>query len=213
MPKIAAMGRKNQPGLIVVDRTVTGPYENYTTPEQEVPAKPLDYPWETCMTMGNSWSYVPGDHYKSVHELVQLLVKVVSRGGNFLMNIGPGPDGDWDPEAYKRLQGIGAWMKINGEGIYNSRAVAPYSAGDIYYTKSKDKNTVYAFVLANQDAVALPSSLNIPLTGVKTVKKVSLLGGTQKLSWKSNAAGIQLTIPKSVQQLALKEAACFKIDY
>jgi alpha-L-fucosidase len=213
MPKIASMGRRNQPGLIVVDRTVTGPYENYATPEQEVPAKPLNYPWETCMTMGNSWSYVPGDHYKSVHDLVQLLVKVVSRGGNFLMNIGPGPDGDWDPEAYKRLEGIGAWMKINGEGIYNSRAVAPYSAGNIYYTKSKDKNTVYAFVLANQDAVALPSSLTIPLTGVKKVKKVSLLGGTQKLSWKSNEAGIQLTIPKSVRQLALKEAACFKIDY
>jgi alpha-L-fucosidase len=213
MPKIAAMGRKNQPGLIVVDRTVSGPYENYTTPEQEVPAKPLDYPWETCMTMGNSWSYVPGDHYKSVHDLVQLLVKVVSRGGNFLMNIGPGPDGDWDPEAYKRLEGIGAWMKINSEGIYNSRAVAPYSAGDIYYTKSKDKNIVYAFMLSSQDRVALPPSLDIALTGIKKAKKVSLLGSNQKLTWKSNVTGIHLLIPKSAQQLALKQAACFKIEY
>jgi alpha-L-fucosidase len=213
MPKIATMARKNQPGLIVVDRTVPGPYENYTTPEQEVPAKPLDYPWETCMTMGNSWSYVPGDHYKSVHDLVHLLVKVVSRGGNFLMNIGPGPDGDWDPEAYKRLAGIGAWMKINGEGIYNSRAVAPYSSDQVYYTKNKDKNTVYAFLLAEQETVALPSSLDIALTGIKKVKKVSLLGYNQKLSWKSNDAGIRLSIPKSAQEMALKQAACFKIDY
>ncbi|RYE29025.1 MAG: alpha-L-fucosidase, partial [Sphingobacteriaceae bacterium] len=122
MAKIAAMGRKNQPGLIVVDRTVSGPYENYTTPEQEVPEKPLDHPWESCITMGNSWSYVPGDHYKSTQNIVQLLVKIVSRGGNLLMNIGPGPDGDWDPVAYQRLKGIGDWIKINGEGIYNSKA-------------------------------------------------------------------------------------------
>jgi alpha-L-fucosidase len=106
MPKIAAMARTNQPGLIVVDRTVAGQYENYTTPEQQVPAEPLDHPWESCITMGNSWSYVPGDHYKSANEIVTLLVKIVSRGGNLLMNIGPGPDGDWDPVAYQRLQQI-----------------------------------------------------------------------------------------------------------
>lgn len=213
MPKIAAMGRKNQPGLIVVDRTVSGPYENYTTPEQEVPKAPLDYPWETCMTMGNSWSYVPHDHYKSTHDIVQLLVKVVSRGGNFLMNIGPGPDGDWDPEAYKRLEGIGQWMKINSEGIYSSRAVAPYSAGNIYYTKNKDKNSIYAFVLSAQEAVNLPPTLNIPLNTIKKVKKVSLLGSSQKLSWKNSADGILVSIPSSAQKIALKEAACFKIDY
>ena len=61
MPRIAAMARGHQPGLIIVDRTVTGRYENYRTPEQEVPEKPLPYVWETCMTMGDSWSYVPND--------------------------------------------------------------------------------------------------------------------------------------------------------
>ena len=101
MKRIATMARSYQPGLIVVDRSVGGEFENYTTPEQEVPNAPLSHPWETCMTMGNSWSYVPGDHYKTAHQLVQLLVKIVSRGGNFLLNIGPGPDGDWDPVAYE----------------------------------------------------------------------------------------------------------------
>jgi alpha-L-fucosidase len=213
MPKIAAMGRKNQPGLIVVDRTVSGQYENYTTPEQEVPATPLDHPWETCMTMGNSWSYVPGDHYKSAHDIVQLLVKIVSRGGNLLMNIGPGPDGDWDPEAYNRLNAIGDWMKINGEGIYNSRAVAPYSSGNIYYTKNKSKNRIYAFVLAEKESVSLPGTLNITLKDIKKVKNVSMLGSTQKLKWKSNGDGIQLTIPASANNIGLKQAACFTIDY
>lgn len=213
MPKIAAMSRKNQPGLIVVDRTVSGPYENYTTPEQEVPKEPLSNPWESCITMGNSWSYVPGDHYKSTKDIVQLLVKIVSRGGNLLMNIGPGPDGDWDPEAYKKLAGIGDWMKINSEGIYNSRAIAPYSAGNVYLTKNKDKNSIYAFMISDQEAVTLPSTLKLPLNQLVKVKNVTLLGSNQKLKWKTNVDGIALTIPASTQKLALKEAACFRIDY
>ncbi len=103
--------------MLVVDRTVTGEYENYTTPEQEVPNEPLPFPWETCMTMGGSWSYVPGDNYKSTHTLIQLLVKIVSRGGNFLLNIGPGPDGDWDPVAYSRLEEIGKWIPSMGKAF------------------------------------------------------------------------------------------------
>ncbi len=105
MKRIADMARSYQPGMLVVDRTVTGEYENYTTPEQEVPNEPLAFPWETCMTMGDSWSYVPNDNYKSSHKLIQLLVKIVSRGGNFLLNMGPGPEGDWDPVAIRKTTG------------------------------------------------------------------------------------------------------------
>lgn len=64
MPRIAKMARSLQPGILVVDRSVGGLYENYRTPEQQVPDHILPYPWETCMTMGNSWSYVPHDVYK-----------------------------------------------------------------------------------------------------------------------------------------------------
>jgi alpha-L-fucosidase len=211
MPKIAAMGRQKQPGLIVVDRTVSGPYENYTTPEQEVPEVPLDHPWESCITMGNSWSYVPGDHYKSVQQIVQLLVKIVSRGGNLLMNIGPGPDGDWDPVAYERLKGISAWIKINGEGIYNSKSVAPYSTGNIYYTKAKNDKAIYAFVLSDQEKVVLPATITVK---VNKPKKVTLLGSNQHLKWKQINDEIQITIPASLQQNSgLNEVAGFKIEY
>jgi len=72
---------------------------------------------------------------------VHLLVKIVSRGGNFLLNIGPGPIGDWDTAAYNRLKDMGAWMKINSEGIYGSIAIAPYQSGNLFYTKSKTKIT------------------------------------------------------------------------
>lgn len=214
MAKIAKAARIKQPGLIVVDRTVAGQYENYTTPEQQVPDAPLDHPWESCITMGNSWSYVPGDHYKSANEIVTLLVKIVSRGGNLLMNIGPGPDGDWDPVAYSRLKQIGDWMKINGEGIYASEAIAPYSEGNTYYTKA-GKN-VYAFVLApkDQDEVALPAQIVMHLTGQGKVKRVSLLGTNQKLKFTINEGVLNVTIPASLQtQNGLKQAAVFKIQY
>ncbi|MDN5285571.1 MAG: alpha-L-fucosidase [Mucilaginibacter sp.] len=211
MPKIAAMGRQKQPGLIVVDRTVSGQYENYTTPEQEIPEVPLDHPWESCITMGNSWSYVPGDHYKSVQQIVQLLVKIVSRGGNLLMNIGPGPDGDWDPVAYQRLQGISAWMKINGEGIYNSKSVAPYSTDNIYYTKAKNEKTIYAFMLSDNDKVVLPATVTVK---VSKPQKVTLLGSKQSLKWKQQGDEIVINIPAGLQQnSSLNEAACFKMEY
>ena len=214
MPKIAAMARTKQPGLIVVDRTVAGQYENYTTPEQQVPDVPLDHPWESCITMGNSWSYVPGDHYKSANQIISLLVKIVSRGGNLLMNIGPGPDGDWDPVAYSRLNQIGDWIKINGEGIYNSTAIAPYSEGDIFYTKSKNSNTIYAFALSDQDKVALPQTITFHLKDSGKVKKVSLLGNNTKLKWRTTADNVMVTIPAALQSNnGLTQAAGFKIQY
>ncbi|RDC62563.1 alpha-L-fucosidase [Adhaeribacter pallidiroseus] len=214
MARIAKMAREKQPGLIVVDRTVAGEFENYTTPEHTVPDKPLNHPWETCMTMGDSWSYVPNDTYKTTNQLIQLLVKIVSRGGNFLLNIGPSPKGDWAPEAYSRLAQIGDWMQINGEGIYNSRAVAPYEFKNIYYTRSKDQNTIYAFYLSDKEQVNLPATLEIPLPNITQVKKVSLLGQPEKLKWQYQGKSLRVQLSGKLQNKAdLKQAATFKIEY
>jgi alpha-L-fucosidase len=208
MKKIATMARGYQPGIMIVDRTVTGEYENYTTPEQEVPDKPLPYPWETCMTMGNSWSYVPNDHYKTAHQLIQLLIKIVSRGGNFLLNIGPGPDGDWDPVAYSRLQEIGEWIKINGEGIYSSKPVSPYSTENIFFTQSKDGSAKYAFYLAN-DSTKLPEQIVIPGFPLQKSGSVSLLGSTKKLKWKTENGGLVINLAGVA--VNSKHALCFRI--
>ncbi|MGZ8550759.1 MAG: alpha-L-fucosidase [Chitinophagaceae bacterium] len=213
MKRIAEMARSYQPGMLVVDRTVTGEYENYTTPEQEVPNEPLPFPWETCMTMGGSWSYVPNDNYKSSHTLIQLLVKIVSRGGNFLLNIGPGPDGDWDPVAYSRLQDIGKWMAINGEGIYNSKPMAPYSTDNIYYTQSKDATTIYAFYLSETDAVSLPQKIVLKNVGISKGSKISLLGTAAKLKWKTEEGNTVITVPSSlVGKVTGQHVAVFKIE-
>ncbi len=214
MPRIAKMARSKQPGLIVVDRTVAGEYENYTTPEQTVPNQPLSHPWESCITMGNSWSYVPGDKYKSANEIVNLLVKIVSRGGNLLMNIGPGPDGDWDPTAYNRLADIGKWMAINQEGIYNSIPVAPYSENNVYYTQSENGKSVYAFVTSATENVTIPDTLTLHLQNAKQVKSVKLLGVAGKIKFSKQSDAITLNIPVKLQNTnGLKQAAVFKIQY
>ncbi len=212
MRRIATMARKHQPGLIVVDRSVPGEFENYTTPEQEVPHEPLSYPWETCMTMGDSWSYVPNDKYKSAHQLIHLLVKVVSRGGNFLLNIGPGPDGDWDPVAYERLEEIGKWMNVNSEGIYNSKSFAPYSSGNTYFTQSKDGNKQYAYYLL-EDSIPVKENLTIAGFVPAAGKKVRMAGYNGKLKWSARDGNLLVTLPKGyLAKTKEKHALCFIIE-
>ena len=198
MDGLAGMARQLQPGILVVDRAVEGPNQNYLTPEQRVPEKPLEFPWETCMTMAYSWSYVPGDTYKTSRELIHLLCRIVSRGGNLLLNIGPGPDGEWAPEAYQRLEDIGKWMKVNGEAIYGTKPVSPYEAGDIVFTSSKDK--VYAILLLKENNSEIPEIIEIPVLGFdKPV--VGLLGQTSRLkySFREDGKVVQIRLTDQVK--------------
>jgi alpha-L-fucosidase len=207
MANIAAMARTHQPGLLVVDRTVHGEYENYVTPEQQVPAGYLPYPWESCMTLGNSWSYVPNDQYKSARKVIHLLTDIVSKNGNLLLNIGPGPDGEWDPNAYARLEEIGKWMTVNGEAIYNAEADPNLARqGNWVFTK-KDKCIYAIYQLAEKEAVPSNYSLTIP-EGVM-VKGIQLLGADQKIKLTQNKNAVQFAIdlkksPKATEALVFK---------
>ena len=106
MSELAAMARSHQPGLIIADRTVGGPYENFVTPEQLIPDTPLNVPWESCVTLGNSWKFVPDDQYKSSSEVVRLRDDVLAKGGNLLLGIGPDPQGMIPPEAVQCLREV-----------------------------------------------------------------------------------------------------------
>ena len=196
MPRLVKEVRAKQPGLIVVDRAVPGEQQNYLTPEQHIPETGLPYPWETCMTMGNSWSYVPGDVYKPAKEIIEKLVDIVSKGGNYLLNIGPGPDGEWDPVAYQRLKEIGAWMKINGEAIYGTRMYTVFGENDnIHFTQSKDKKTQFIFVSGFPE-----NKLLITKMPFEKNTKVQLLGTNKKLNWKRTSGGIEINIPGNIKK-------------
>ncbi|MBI5648437.1 MAG: alpha-L-fucosidase [Ignavibacteriae bacterium] len=198
IPRIAAMARSHQPGLIVVDRAVPGRYENYRTPEQEVPEKPLPYLWETCMTMATSWSYVATDTYKPAGKLIHLLVDIVAKGGNFLLNIGPSPEGELAPDAYARMRDIGAWLRINGEAIYGTRPVAPYKESNICFTRAKD-GTIHAIYLTEQNEHTLPATITIRAFQPAPGSAVYLLGHTAPLRWEADGPGMKVYIPEALR--------------
>jgi len=198
MSRLVREARAKQPGLIVVDRAVPGPYQNYLTPEARVPDRALPYPWEVPMPMAGSWSYVPNDRYKSARRLVHMLVDVVSKGGNLLLNIGPGPDGTWHDEAYDRLREIGAWMEVNGEAIYGTRAIAPYAEGKVRLTRGKD-GAVYAIRLADEGETELPAYLSMTALRPADGATVTLLGDGAPLDWEPEGTGFTARIPEPLR--------------
>jgi len=199
MDRLASMARKHQPQLIVVDRTVGGEHENYRTPEQKVPDEPLPYVWETCMTMSNQWSYKPNDKYKSTHRLIHLLVDIVAKGGNFLLNIGPNPDGELPAVALSRLKELGDWMKINGEAIYGSRPISPYKDGQIAFTRHGE--TAYAIHLTEKEQDGLPEKISFSGLKPEPGSSINMLGVENALQWQTDDSGkTVIEIPESIMQ-------------
>jgi alpha-L-fucosidase len=181
MPAIANMSRKHQPGLLIVDRTVHGEFENYRTPEQQIPNKVLSYPWESCITLGDSWySTGPKERYKSATWAIHTLVNIVARGGNFLLGIGPDNTGAMVPEVYERLEEIGKWMKVNGEAIYNTTPLKPYKADNYCFTISNDKKSKYLIYLI-EEGKGIQKQINIPRNLITQKSEVKLLGYTGML--------------------------------
>ncbi len=119
--------------------------------EERYPTKPLPEPdefqiWETCMTMNNTWGYNPDDNdYKPPEQLIRTLVEVASRGGNFLLNVGPTPQGAFPPESVERLRRVGAWMERNGKSIYGT-TYGPIQGLDFARSTAQD-DIVYLHVL------------------------------------------------------------------
>lgn len=167
--RVLEMIHRLQPATLVNDRIgVDGDYE---TPEQFIPTaiptkgivltgvdprvseklrntvpRPEDFRlWETCMTINNTWAYNKNDHdYKSAQMLIRSLVEVASRGGNFLLNVGPQPDGQIQPEFQERLRAIGQWLTLNGDSIYGT-TYGPIQGLKDLRTTAKDKS-IYVHV-------------------------------------------------------------------
>lgn len=123
------------------------------TPEQKIPDSPMKGPWETCMTMGTQWQYKPtNETYKDGGDLINKLIEIRAKGGNFLLNIGPKPNGEIAIEQEERLREVALWMFVNEEGIKNTRPVPnAIREGKLWFTKAKDNNTAYVFITEQQD--------------------------------------------------------------
>jgi len=208
MPKIATMARNAQPGLLIVDRTVHGPYENYRTPEQNIPSSKLDIPWESCITLGSDWGYVPKQNFKTAPVVIHKLVEIVAKGGSMLLGVGPKPDGTLPEEVISRLEEIGAWMKTNGEAIYSTRTMDHYSEQNIFFTQSRLTGQCYAIVCLKENELTpdvLEWSVNLP---AKSSDVKCLLTG-KKIKWTEKDGKIILTVPEEVRKTKNSYALVF----
>jgi alpha-L-fucosidase len=151
----------------------------------EVPS-PQDFRlWETCMTINHTWAYNKNDRdFKSAKDLVRTLVEVASRGGNFLLNVGPEPDGTIQPEFQERLLAIGKWLRVNGEAIYGT-TYGPLQSLSFGRTTAKGRN-VYLHVFDWQaEQITVPG-----LTA--SVESVSLLAGDRPVPFHQNGTTLVL---------------------
>ncbi len=122
------------------------------TPEQTLPGIALDQFWESCITMGTQWNYKPtNDEIKSGSKLIDLLIEARAKGGNFLLNVGPHPDGYIPYEEETPLREMAAWNFINYEAIQKVRPWIIIREQNIWFTASKDKKTVYAIITGLPD--------------------------------------------------------------
>src|SRR5262249_27932000 len=120
-------------------------------------SKPGDLPLETCETINRAWGYNKGDkQFKSTKQLIHYLVRAAGLNANFLLNVGPMPNGKIQPEFAQRLKEMGQWLEKNGESIYATRGgpVPPQPWGVTTHTKKGDR--VFVHVLDTKAEVRLP---------------------------------------------------------
>lgn len=172
MDRLAEIAREKQPELIIVDRMMGGRHENYVTPERKIPAL-AEIPkkvWESNIPIGNDWGYVPNDTFKSSQELLETLIEVVSKGGNLILGVGPTPDGEFTFEETQRLEEIGHWLALYGEGIYETRARPTAWKNEWYLTYQKDGKAHFAF-----RSIAAVACEQIPLTEIGATEEDELI--------------------------------------
>ncbi|MGH7133431.1 MAG: alpha-L-fucosidase, partial [Phycisphaerales bacterium] len=171
------MAGVNKPGVEIAG--------DFCTPEQEVPSTGLPgVDWESCMTMNDSWGFKNGDdHWKSSETLIRTLVDIASKGGNFLLNVGPTAQGEIPPPSIERLAAMGAWLKTNGDAIYGTRA-GPFRKLPWGRCTAKG-NTLFLHVFD------WPADNVLPVPGLKTkIKGVRVLGsGPREFFIENNGGG------------------------
>jgi alpha-L-fucosidase len=122
--RLVAMVKRLQPEIVMNNRLGGGSRGDFQTPEQYIPPNGIPgQDWETCQTLNGTWEYTHYDrNWKSTTTLVRELIDTVSKGGNYLLNIGPKPDGTVPQSSIDTLRAIGGWMKVHSDSIYGTTA-------------------------------------------------------------------------------------------
>jgi alpha-L-fucosidase len=189
------------------------------------------FPWQTDTSIGD-WYYRTGQKYMTGTEVIQMLVDIVSKNGNLLLNVVQTPEGDLEPDVLAILDEIGKWTPANGEGIYGTRPwkiygegpsmkkqekgtfggvkdVRPYESTDIRFT-AKDE-TIYAFCMGiPTEAVRLTSFGKNSKLSNKTVVSVKILGSNEKITWKQEADALVINKPSKLPDW---KVITFKIEF
>jgi alpha-L-fucosidase len=155
------------------------------TPEQNIPGKASPRPWEACYTMGTDWQYKPtNDPHKSGTEIINMLIEIRAKGGNFLLNVGPKPNGEIQIEQESLLREIALWNFANSEAIYAVKPLPVIRDKDIWFTQSNDEKSIYAFVTKKSDSdwkYGQRRDFLLPMIEGNAQTKVSVLGYKSEL--------------------------------
>jgi alpha-L-fucosidase len=198
-------GRQGMQGMDK-DSTAAG---DFGTPEQEILSTSSALPWESCMTMNDTWGFKTNDtNWKSTEVFVKDLADIVSKGGNFLLNVGPTSEGLIPTASVERLKETGEWLKINGDAIYGIKQLKNYKEGhNIRYTLSPDGKYVNAFLFA------IPAK-EVILRQIKPTEDsaIKMYGMNSDLNWKwDEKTGLTVEIPDSLS-LPCKYVWVLKIE-
>lgn len=134
---------QHHPDILAVNRANGGQYENYITPEKNIPENALTVPWESCYPQGTHFYYVFDDQIKPTRQLLKMFIEIVAKGGNLLLNVSPQPDGRFPANSIVSMREMGEWLRINGEAIYATRSCSPYVFGKTAFTRTKDDARAY----------------------------------------------------------------------
>ena len=192
--------RNLQPNTLINDRLYErkpGNKADFGTPEQFVPSTGVTDPsgkpvlWESCVTINmDSWGYNKYEtEFKTDRDLIRMLIEVVSKGGNLLLNVGPTPDGRIQPEFQTRLAAIGRWLKTNGEAIYGTTA-SPFTRLPFFGRATAKNNELFLHVFG------WPTSGVLRVPGLKNpIFSARILGSDAKVTFKKDGDDVILQLP------------------
>jgi len=207
-----------QPQMIVNHRIGNDFGDYIITGDNKIPKNPeeIERPWETVGTLNNSWGYKSyDDDWKSVKELLFWLIEIVSKGGNYMLNIGPMPSGEVPEQSIINLREVGKWLAINGEAVYGTSRwkishegpteinmegtsarqtegfSMQFSPEDFWFTQKDSK--IYAIAIEYPNGKAMVKSLNS--SSVPEIKEVSLLGTDEPIVWEQTKEGLEVELP------------------